>query len=254
MKTLELHPGDIGKGSLILVNPSRPLKEEPQEDRLVSIGTYTCPVLLERQAARMLTEILSFLDCGKSIIPISGFRTLNEQQNIYHESLCVNGNDFTRQYVAIPGCSEHQTGLAVDLAENKEPIDFIRPRFPYDGVCQRFREMAAEYGFIERYPAGMEQITHIAHEPWHFRYTGYPHSRIITDEKMTLEEYTEYLKKFNYNRERLKLSYKGLKFEISFIPILPEETVVIQIPDRTVCQISGNNVDGVVMTLWEMAR
>ena len=254
MKALELHADAIRKGSLILVNPSCPLRTEPQQDRLVSVGSSTFSVLMERQAAKLLEEALADLGSRNRIVPVSGFRTLGEQQKIYRESLRDNGSGFTRQYVALPGCSEHQTGLAVDLAENKSHIDFIRPDFPYSGVCQRFREKSTEYGFIERYPAGREQITRIAHEPWHFRYVGYPHSRIIQERGMTLEEYTEYLRQFPYPGKHLRIDYEKHKFGIGFIPVGPDEATAIEVPDRMVCQVSGNNMDGVVVTLWKMVR
>ena len=254
MKTLELNTDTIRKGSLILVNSSWPLKAEPRPDHLVSVGSDAFPVLLERQAAKLLEEALADLGSGNRIVPVSGFRTLGEQQKIYDESLRENGSGFTRQYVALPRCSEHQTGFAVDLAENKNHIDFIRPDFPYSGVCQRFRKISAEYGFIERYPAGREQITQIAHEPWHFRYVGYPHSRIIQERGVTLEEYTDYLRQFPYPDKPLRIAYERHKFQICFIPVRPYQATVIEVPDQMVYQISGNNVDGVIVTLWEMLR
>lgn len=64
-----------------------------------------------------------------------------------------------------------------------------RPAFPYEGVCQMFRERAAEFGFVERYPAGKEPITGIAHEPWHFRYVSPPHARAMVRRGLVLEEY-----------------------------------------------------------------
>ena len=76
-------------------------------------------------------------------------------------------------------CSEHQTGLAIDLGLASEEIDVIRPNFPYSGVCAAFRKQAADYGFILRYPAGKEAVTGIAYEPWHFRYVGVPHARFM---------------------------------------------------------------------------
>lgn len=79
---------------------------------------------------------------GDSIVPVSGYRSLNEQMDIYNDSLKDNGEDFTRKYVALPKHSEHQTGLAIDLGLNKEKIDFIRPDFPYDGICGTFRRFA----------------------------------------------------------------------------------------------------------------
>lgn len=56
---------------------------------------------------------------------------MREQTRLFDESLRRNGREFTHQFVAFPNCSEHQTGLAIDLAENKPNIDLIRPDFPY---------------------------------------------------------------------------------------------------------------------------
>ena len=125
------------------------------------------------------------------IVPVSGWRSREEQQRIWDDTLAKEGEAFTRQYVACPGCSEHQTGLAIDLGLAAPHIDFIRPDFPDTGVCRAFREQAGKYGFILRYPAGKEHITGIAHEPWHFRYVGTPHSAIMTRLGLTLEEYLE---------------------------------------------------------------
>ena len=107
------------------------------------------------------------------------------------QSLAENGREFTEQYVARPGCSEHQTGLAIDLGLRLPEIDFIRPYFPYDGLAGRFRQLAAEYGFVERYPQGKEAVCGIAHEPWHFRYVGRPHALIMQKRGLTLEEYLQ---------------------------------------------------------------
>ena len=90
------------------------------------------------------------------IAPVSGWRSQEEQQSIWNESTEENGADFTAKYVAQPGHSEHQTGLAIDLGLRREKLDFIRPSFPYSGICEIFRQKAARYGFIERYPAGKE--------------------------------------------------------------------------------------------------
>jgi D-alanyl-D-alanine dipeptidase/carboxypeptidase len=209
-------------------------------------------VLLERKAANMFATIMSLTNAGGRIVPVSGFRTLGEQQGIYSDSLRDNGAEFTSRYVALPGCSEHQTGLAVDLAENNGNIDVLRPDFPCDGVCGRFRARAAEYGFIERYPKGREHITHIAHEPWHFRYVGYPHSMIIKELGATLEEYIVYLKQFRGGRERLRAAFGGHSFEIYFVPSGSETEA--QVPDGVPYQLSGNNDDGVIVTLWETRR
>lgn len=250
MKTVRLRGENIHHGSLLLVNSSCPLKVQPAEDSMAAVDYGEMSVLLERQAARILAKTLSENGGDGQIVAVSGFRTMHEQQRIYNDSLRDNGEDFTRRFVALPGCSEHQTGLAVDMAENTTPVDFIRPSFPYTCACQRFREKAVDYGFIERYPAGHECVTHIAHEPWHFRYVGYPHSRIMTDEARALEQYTDYLKQFIYHKQRLKFRDNGLRCEIGFIPLQPDDAVEVEVPEHTAYQLSGNNVDGVIATLW----
>jgi D-alanyl-D-alanine dipeptidase/carboxypeptidase len=248
MRTVTLRAADIYKGSLILVNGLLPLRREPDTEAMRPVGA----VLLERKAANMLDTIISLTNAGEHIVLVSGFRTLGEQQHIYSNSLRDNGAEFTSRYVALPGCSEHQTGLAVDLAENKGDIDVLRPDFPYDGVCGRFRARAAEYGFIERYPKGREHITHIAHEPWHFRYVGYPHSMIMGELGATLEEYIVYLKQFRGGQGRLRAAFGGHSFEMYFVPLDSEAET--QVPDGVPYQLSGNNDDGVIVTLWETRR
>lgn len=114
---------------------------------------------------------------------------MEEQEKLYQNALTESGPQFTEQYVALPGHSEHQTGLAIDLGLRQPEIDLIRPAFPYEGICQKFRELAPLYGFVERYPENKEAVTGIAHEPWHFRYVGCPHAQCMTGLGLTLEEY-----------------------------------------------------------------
>lgn len=174
--------------SLILVNGQHAYSPDAKQD-LIPVREDHPDILLEREAVCALSCILERLDGWKFIVPVSGWRSLEEQLAIYQESLRENGPEFTARFVAMPGHSEHQTGLAIDLGLRQPDIDFIRPAFPYEGICQKFRELAPAFGFIERYPAGKEHITGIAHEPWHFRYVGTPHSEIMTFKGLTLEEY-----------------------------------------------------------------
>ena len=174
--------------SLILVNRRHAYSQDTEQD-LIPVHEDYPNILLEREAAHALSLIMEQLDGWRLIVPVSGWRSLEEQLTIYEESLQENGPEFTAKFVAMPGHSEHQTGLAIDLGLRQPEIDFIRPAFPYEGICQRFRELAPAYGFIERYPADKEHITGIAHEPWHFRYVNMPHSEIMAFKGLTLEEY-----------------------------------------------------------------
>lgn len=176
--------------NLILVNARHGIQDSSAELLVPACDRFP-EVLLQRCAAVPLNELMQEIHGWDFIVPVSGYRSQEEQQRIWDDSLRENGVEFTKKYVAVPGHSEHQTGLAIDLGLKSAHIDFIRPNFPYSGICQTFRERAAKFGFILRYPAGKEAVTGIAHEPWHFRYVGTPHAQIMTEAELTLEEYLE---------------------------------------------------------------
>ena len=249
MKTLTLKREVLNQGSLLLVNACHPLPESVAPERLTPFnGTG---VLLERRAALVLESLFHTLGCSSSLLPVSGYRTLEEQKQIYASSLAEHGEEFTRKYVALPDCSEHQTGLAIDLALNREPVDFIRPWFPRDGICGRFREKMTSYGFVERYPEGKEGITGIAAEPWHFRYVGVPHAAIMERHGFCLEEYIDYLSLFPADGRHLEIEIQNKSFEIFYQKIGPEEaSITLSLPSSLPFQVSGTNTGGFAVTLW----
>ena len=175
---------------LVLVNASHPYSEE-KSIRLLPVCPGEPDILLEERAQRQLSLLMEEIGGWEGIVPVSGWRSLQEQQEIFDTSIRESGEEFTRKFVALPGCSEHQTGLAIDLALKKEKVDFICPEFPYTGICQKFRERAAAFGFIERYRREKEVITGISQEPWHFRYVGTPHAEFMERHGLCLEEYWE---------------------------------------------------------------
>ena len=234
----------LHSGSLILVNARYPYAGVRENEALSPVGDGSS-ILLNREAAGMLCRLMALLNGWESIAPVSGWRSVNEQRKIWNGSMEENGPDFTRKFVAAPGHSEHQTGLAIDLGLRQENIDFICPAFPYSGICMSFRERAAEFGFVERYPSGRENVTGISHEPWHFRYVGRPHAELMNKMDLTLEEYTDFLRQFPFGDNPLKYGSGGFHWEISFIPWDRE------LPERALTypySISGNNVDGYILT------
>lgn len=117
---------------------------------------------------------------GKKLYVSSSIRGREEQEELYLKD---------PHTATLPGASEHETGLALDL---------YVARFSGDGFLKsrsgRFvNSHAHEYGFIMRYPSYGEDITGIRFEPWHVRYVGFPHSNIIYNNHITLEEYIEML-------------------------------------------------------------
>lgn len=166
-------------------------------------------------------------------MPVSGWRSQAEQQAIWEDTLQRRGEAFTRQYVAVPGCSEHQTGLAIDLGRAAREIDFIRPDFPEEGACGRFRRLAPRYGFIQRYHREKESLTGIACEPWHYRYVGTPHALLMEREGLCLEEYLDWVQ----TAPRTCRLEHGRSARVFYMPCAGDETE-LRLPEGC-CQVSG---------------
>lgn len=273
MKTMRFLWEDTLRGPLILVNPEYALSGMgfPREVQSVS-GTGSSgalssgwgsglsgeplpssgeqeEILMEREAARMLRALLHKIGSRGRIVPVSGLRSHEEQVRIWEETLAEEGEAFTRTYVAKPGHSEHESGLAIDLAEDREKIDFIRPEFPREGICMEFRRQASKYGFVERYPAGKESVTGIGGEPWHFRYVTPPHGTAMKREGLILEEYIAFLKE-ETSRNRPYLSFgpeENVCTEIFYLDMRGKEEEWIPCSARAEVQISGTNEGGIAV-------
>ncbi|MGI6005306.1 MAG: D-alanyl-D-alanine carboxypeptidase family protein [Christensenellales bacterium] len=251
-KTLCLDNRNVHYGPQVLVNAQAPVVLPVDEAQLVAPDDRYPDVKMEMRAASMYTQLINSLELWQHIVPVSAYRCRRQQADIYEESARVNGTDFTSAYVAPPGCSEHQTGLAVDVALKRKNIDFIRPDFPDRGAGHLFRQKAARYGFIERYPKDKHHITGIAHEPWHFRYVGFPHSKIIEQKGLTLEEYAAFLRDFPYRERHMAFDHNGTKVEIAYARRDPGPCTTLQVPAGVPYQISGDNCSGFILTLWRM--
>lgn len=130
---------------------------------------------------------------AEGIYPIvrEGYRTAKEQQATFDEKVQAYINEgysrskaekAAKEWVALPGTSEHQLGLAVDINADKSKCD-------NNEVYAWLAENAHEYGFILRYPQGKTEITGTGYEPWHYRYVGVEAAQEIYANKMCLEEY-----------------------------------------------------------------
>lgn len=161
--------------SLMLVNKKHPLSESYEADTVFleerNVSVNTC---IENSWYNLSEDVLQQFD--KTLYISSAYRTQEDQIRIKNEE-----GDTAQE----PGCSEHQTGLAVDIfVEGFSGEGFINSE---EG--QFINENCGDYGFIIRYPAFAKAKTCIAYEPWHLRYVGYPHSKIINKSYISFEDY-----------------------------------------------------------------
>lgn len=190
---LALGPEDAGRGNLVLIDPAHPVPDVMRRERLVAPFADLPEVLLAKRASSALRAAI--LDTGyeSSIAAASGFRSRERQQELWDGVCLARGEKDAARYVARPGASEHECGLAIDLARRWPVTGAVRLGFPRRGSCQRLREALPSYGFVERYPIGKEAVTGIAEEPWHFRYVGAPHALAMSRLGLCLEEWLELL-------------------------------------------------------------
>ncbi len=144
---------------------------------------------LRQEAASSLEEMFKAAsDDGIELYLISGYRSYTKQQelqNYYRDTL---GDVQADRIDCIPGSSEHQIGLAVDLGtvDHKYELD---TDFSKTEAYQWLISHCSEYGYILRYPEGKEEVTGIKFSPWNFRYVGNEYSTKITESGLTMEEY-----------------------------------------------------------------
>ncbi|MET3852133.1 D-alanyl-D-alanine carboxypeptidase family protein [Paenibacillus sp. OAE614] len=260
-RVIHIQPSMVHRGHLVLINSEHPLRQAPYSKSLAPVeslahaSTHERVMRLERSCLQQLETLLDACGGRGGIGVVSGYRTAMEQQRIYDRSLVENGEIFTASYVARPGESEHQTGLAADVGDKHTGVDYLCPSFPEGGVYASFRKLAAEHGFIQRYKQGKEHLTHIACEPWHFRYVGVPHAIIMEQYGMCLEEYTDYLKQFTLDGPHLFKKVKEHLVEMYYVPVHEEEQVLtIKVRPETRVECSGNNVDGCIITVFHDLR
>ncbi len=148
---------------------------------------------MREDAAAALKEMFDACkaETGVTLLSVSGYRSYQKQANIYRRKLrSVKGNEAKAQeYVAPPGASEHQLGLAMDIGQvNKTSLN----RAFGDTKGGRWaRENSWRFGFILRYDEPWEAVTGYKFEPWHFRYVGRENAQIIHEANVPLETWLQ---------------------------------------------------------------
>lgn len=125
---------------------------------------------------------------GIDLLGVSAYRSHAAQTVLFNYYVSLDGYDTARTYSAIPGTSEHETGLAIDVTggDGKCAAEDCFAGTPEAGWLE---EHASDYGFIIRYPQGKDSVTGYKYEPWHLRYVGKSIAKKIMNRGITLEEY-----------------------------------------------------------------
>lgn len=151
--------------------------------------------LMRKEAAEALEKM--FADASKNgieIIAVSGYRSYSRQKSLYEAEINRVGIEKAEQAVAIPGASEHQSGLAMDISSRSNKL-YLNEAFANTTEGKWLKENAHRFGFILRYPKEKKDITNYMYEPWHFRYVGVKAANIMYKNNWTLEEYFNEVKK-----------------------------------------------------------
>ncbi len=183
--------------NLLLVNKQHPIPEDYEFNLGVISGTFKCD-------ERIIPDLLDMLKQAKadgiSLVICSPYRSMAHQTELFERKInnymkkgysYLDAYKLASQAVTIPGASEHQVGLAIDIYTDDYKV--LDESFGDTEAGKWLEAHCAEYGFILRYPKGKENITGIEFEPWHFRYVGKAAAEIIMSENITLEEFVESL-------------------------------------------------------------
>ena len=183
---------------LILVNKQHPIPDDYQ----LELGSIHNGLKVDKRITRQLDNMLEGArKDGVNLLVISPYRNSDHQKELFEKKIkqaLRQDYDFltaykeTAQAVTIPGSSEHEIGLAVDVT-TRQHITLDAQYAESDGG-KWLKKHCAEYGFILRYPTGKEEITGIEFEPWHFRYVGKAAATYIMENNLALEEFIALIK------------------------------------------------------------
>lgn len=180
---------------LLLANPDNPLPEDWTVETEEVQGGF---VMDSRVAGAAREMIQAAAEDGVDLMVCSAYRSVEKQQELFDSSVqryMAQGMTEEEAYAqtatetAIPGTSEHQTGLAADIVTPTHQT--LDPEFADTDAGKWLSEHAYEYGFVLRYPEDKQDITKIIYESWHYRFVGKTHAKLMKESGLCLEEYLQ---------------------------------------------------------------
>ncbi len=184
--------------NLILVNPWNHIPEKYEIKKKILKNGHAVDERCYPDLQKMMDDCRA---AGYSPLICSSYRTKEKQERLYNNNVKsfvsqgyseANAQVEAGKSVAVPGTSEHQLGLAVDIVDiNNQNLDSSQEGTK---VQQWLMHNSWKYGFILRYPSDKSNITGIIYEPWHYRYVGNDAAKYIYENAICFEEYLEMLK------------------------------------------------------------
>jgi len=192
--TIDISDFEKGDWKTMLINKQHPIPEDYEFVLATIKGSMKCD-------ERIIPELQQMMQAAKkdgvSLVIRSPYRDYERQIYLFNRKVkaymkkkmsYLEAYRTTAQAVTIPGASEHQVGLALDITS--DTYTTLTEGFSETEAGKWLAQHSYEYGFILRYPDGKEDITGISFEPWHFRYVGKTAAKYMFDNDLTLEEFT----------------------------------------------------------------
>ena len=181
-------------GTMFLVNRQHAVSQAYVPDALRKTEVYGMSQSMREDAATALEELFAAAkEAGYSLSTVSGYRSYSKQSTIYARKKATTGSvEEADKLVAQPGTSEHQLGMAMDIA--KKGSSSLNFSFGDTKEGQWVYENCYRYGFIVRYLEGFEDVTGYSYEPWHIRYVGREQAEAISLSGVPMETYMSGLK------------------------------------------------------------
>ena len=183
-------------GNLFLINRDFRISADYVPDDLVkpSVKHNSDAILMREEAAHALEELFAAAkeEEGYTLIAVSGYRSYGTQKTIYNRKVKSVGEKKANLTVALPGASEHQLGLAMDIT--CKSVKHLSGGFGNQPEGQWVAENCWRFGFIIRYKAEWTDTTGYSYEPWHIRYVGKEHAERIWQMDIPLEDYVALLR------------------------------------------------------------
>ena len=176
-------------GDIFLVNRQHVISEQYVPDSLRKTQVHGMSQSMREDAAAALEELFQAAQSeGVKLSSVSGYRSYSKQSLLYTRKVNRTGSETEAdKLVARPGTSEHQLGLAMDLATRARST--LSERFASPAAGQGVYAGCPRFGFIVRYLKGYEDVTGYSYEPWHIRYVGRENAEAIAASGLPLETY-----------------------------------------------------------------